>query len=53
MGVNSTPTIYINGRAVIGALPWEGVQVDHRRRSSPGSSLSKNQLEISLNRAVI
>ena len=23
MGVNSTPTIYINGRAVIGAQPWE------------------------------
>ena len=23
MGVNSTPTLYINGRAVIGAMPFE------------------------------
>jgi len=23
MGVNSTPTLYVNGRAVIGAMPFE------------------------------
>ena len=23
MGVNSTPTLYVNGRALIGALPFE------------------------------
>jgi protein-disulfide isomerase len=23
MGVNSTPTLYINGRPVIGAMPFE------------------------------
>lgn len=27
MGVNSTPTIYINGRAVIGAQPFEAFKV--------------------------
>ena len=23
MGVNSTPTLYVNGRALIGAMPFE------------------------------
>jgi protein-disulfide isomerase len=27
LGVNSTPTMYVNGRAVIGAQPFEALQV--------------------------
>ena len=33
MGVNSTPTLYVNGRALIGAHAVRELQVDHRRRA--------------------
>ena len=32
LGVNSTPTLFVNGRRLVGNLPWPQLKADHRSR---------------------
>ena len=41
MGVQSTPTLYINGRVVTGAQPLGGLRSHHRRRAGPRAEVGR------------
>ena len=43
LGVSSTPTLFINGRMVSGAQPYEVVCRDHRRRARAGQEVARSR----------